>query len=608
LIVPMKKIILFMVDSEKNESLEYLREAGVLHIEKKSVNTEKFLSLMEIKNRIDAAKITLSDDCEILKDMDFSIETAKAYLLQMESLAVSKKQLSDRQSLVLKECERLAAWGDFDPAALKDLSEKGFSLRIISQSTDSYSEESDGYRIILGKTKSSVRYVLINSESQEIPEGSDELLIPEKGLGAFQTEMTEIEKQMKSLEDEILQESTKKEQLTAYEKWLEQALDFETVGSGMDSQGIFSSMSGFMPTDSVDSLKTRAEEKGWGLIVTDPAEEDLVPTKIKNNKIVSLIEPMFQLLEVVPGYREFDISLEFLLFFTLFFAMIVGDAGYGILFLGIAALVHMRMKKGNNALYLLYVLSAATVVWGTMTGTWFGSQTILASVPFLQKLVIPQLASFPEVIGGNYDSTYVVKYFCFVIGTLQLSLARIRNFIRQMPSVQAPAQLGWLSMLIGMYHLVLFLVLAVGPIPQYALYLIGGGFALVVIFGEQKKGVNFMKGLLLGFAGLFNNFLDTISLLSHIISYIRLFAVGLASVAIASSFNAMAAPMMEGPAIIGAVIILILGHGLNIIMGALSLIVHGVRLNLLEFSGHLDMEWSGIKYEPFQKADIKMNN
>jgi V/A-type H+-transporting ATPase subunit I len=190
---------------------------------------------------------------------------------------------------------------------------------------------------------------------------------------------------------------------------------------------------------------------------------------------------------------------------------------------------------------------------------------------------------------------------CFIIGTFQLSLARIKNFIFKMPSLQAFAQLGKLSMLIGIYYVVLFLVLGIGPVPQYALYMIAGGLGAVVVLGEQQRGQNFFKGVLLGVAGLFTTFLDSISLLSDIISYIRLFAVGLASLAIASSFNAMAAPLMEGPAMIGAILILLLGHTLNIVMGALSLIVHGVRLNMLEFSGHLDMEWSGVKYEPLER-------
>lgn len=103
-------------------------------------------------------------------------------------------------------------------------------------------------------------------------------------------------------------------------------------------------------------------------------------------------------------------------------------------------------------------------------------------------------------------------------------------------------------------------------------------------------------------AGFFTTFLDTISAFSNIMSYIRLFAVGMASVAIAQSFNAMASGMLKGFALPAGILVLVIGHGLNLVMGLLSVVVHGVRLNLLEFSGQLGMEWTGIQYQPFAET------
>ena len=124
---------------------------------------------------------------------------------------------------------------------------------------------------------------------------------------------------------------------------------------------------------------------------------------------------------------------------------------------------------------------------------------------------------------------------------------------------------------------------------------------MVVLFGSQEPGQSFGKGIKAGLGGAFTTFLDTISAFGNVMSYIRLFAVGMASLAIAQSFNGMASPMLKGWAFPVGVIILLIGHGLNIIMGMLSVVVHGVRLNLLEFSGQLGMEWAGIPYEPFKK-------
>ena len=130
-----------------------------------------------------------------------------------------------------------------------------------------------------------------------------------------------------------------------------------------------------------------------------------------------------------------------------------------------------------------------------------------------------------------------------------------------------------------------------------------GGLVLVILFGAQAPGQSFGKGIKAGLGGAFTTFLNTISAFGNVMSYIRLFAVGMASLAIAQSFNGMASPMLKGWAFPAGILILVIGHGLNIIMGMLSVVVHGVRLNLLEFSGQLGMEWAGIPYEPFRKND-----
>ena len=113
--------------------------------------------------------------------------------------------------------------------------------------------------------------------------------------------------------------------------------------------------------------------------------------------------------------------------------------------------------------------------------------------------------------------------------------------------------------------------------------------------------MKFLDGLKASLAGFFTTFLDTISCFSNIMSYIRLFAVGMASLAIAQSFNGMAEGMLSGALIPVGIAIIVVGHLLNLVMGILSVVVHGVRLNLLEFSGALGMEWTGYNYEPFCK-------
>jgi V/A-type H+-transporting ATPase subunit I len=157
-------------------------------------------------------------------------------------------------------------------------------------------------------------------------------------------------------------------------------------------------------------------------------------------------------------------------------------------------------------------------------------------------------------------------------------------------------------MVLGLYFLVLNMVLdpIKYPVPDFAKTMILVGF-LMVLFLSQQEG-NFFKGLIKGLGGFITTFLNSISAFSDIISYIRLFAVGLAGIEIAKSFNAMAQGMMTNPAgIVFGIIVIVLGHGLNMAMSGLSVIVHGVRLNVLEFSNHLGLEWSGFSYKPFRE-------
>jgi V/A-type H+-transporting ATPase subunit I len=174
--------------------------------------------------------------------------------------------------------------------------------------------------------------------------------------------------------------------------------------------------------------------------------------------------------------------------------------------------------------------------------------------------------------------------------------------VRQKPFIKAFAQLGWLSMVLGLYFFVLNVVLDAKrfPVPSFSLPMVLGGLAFVFIFAQQEEGVNFFKGALKGLAGFLPTILSSISAFSDIISYIRLFAVGLAGVEIAKSFNGMAANFGSTvTGIVAGVIVFVAGHGLNILMSILSVVVHGIRLNMLEFSGHLGMEWTGIAYKPF---------
>jgi V/A-type H+-transporting ATPase subunit I len=257
----------------------------------------------------------------------------------------------------------------------------------------------------------------------------------------------------------------------------------------------------------------------------------------------------------------------------------------------LAGSLKKKTGKTPDAVWLLTLLSSCTIVWGAINGSWFAMP--LDKLPrFLRMLVIPP---FDPALSNTQAN---VQYLCFSVGIIQLAYAHLKNIKRALPSLTAVAQLGWLVMMIGLYFLVLTMLLG-RELPAFTAPLIGGGLGLYFIFNKQEGG-NFFVNIAKSFADFLSTFLSAVSAFADIISYIRLFAVGLAGAAIAESFNNMGLGMSSlALRLTAGVLILIFGHGLNMVMNVLSVVVHGVRLNLLEYTGHLGLEWSGYLYAPF---------
>jgi len=263
-------------------------------------------------------------------------------------------------------------------------------------------------------------------------------------------------------------------------------------------------------------------------------------------------------------------------FFSLFVGILIGDAGYGaLILLGLGAF-HLKSKKAGRLtpalkirLRLGYLLCGCVVAWGVLSGTYFGQGWLGGAV----KPLAPWVAN-----ERNF------QLLCFLIGAVHLTIAHVWRALQRLPSLTAAAEAGWALMVWAMFFIARTLILDY-PLPSAVKALAGLGFLLILFFTKPQK--NPVKAAL---AGLGNLALNIVNSFTDVVSYIRLYAVGLATVAVADAANAM-------PNIIGTAGL----HAVNLILAMLALMVHGVRLNTLEFSGHLGLEWAGFAYEPFQK-------
>jgi len=354
-----------------------------------------------------------------------------------------------------------------------------------------------------------------------------------------------------------------------------QALD------GMGRKGRLAYLQGYIPANQSDQLREAARRHGWALQLSDPDREDgQVPTLIKLPRWVEPIRMVFKGLGVIPGYHEIDISAWFLIFFSLFFAILIGDAGYGALFLVATLALRKKFPKAPAQPFWLFgELAVCTIVWGVLSGTYFGWTGGDRNIALLESLA---------------DNARV-QQLCFSIGVVHLAIAHIWNALMIGRRVRAISELGWVMIFCGNFFLAGQMVLGQKVSPALLYWLYGSGATAVVLF--SRPSYNPFKAIAGGLGSLTMNIIGSFV---DLVSYIRLFAVGAATVAVAQSFNGMAFglemhPFLKGMAV---AVILLLGHGLNIVLCAMSVLVHGIRLNMLEFSGHLGMEWSGVDYRP----------
>ena len=277
-------------------------------------------------------------------------------------------------------------------------------------------------------------------------------------------------------------------------------------------------------------------------------------------------------------------------------------------------------KKTVSPTFLLVgLLGLSTVLWGTLTCTWFGLSP--EQIPqWLQNLSIPVISNVyedriwhPFWTQGEVGLTTAqnLQIFCFSLALIQLTIAHIKGAKRNIKSLKALGDIGSILQLFGIYYLVLSLVvnpevfsfsLVISGIPvgTVSLVLIGLGFVLSFIFSNYEG--NIIKSILASLTNIVSVLLGVVNVFSDIVSYIRLWAVGLAGAAIAATVNELAGPLLGNFLfMIIAIMLLVFGHGLNMILNVLSVIVHGIRLNTLEFSSHLDMSWSGHKFKPFNE-------
>ena len=581
MITQMKKYTFLVFHREYEAFLEQLRDLGVVHVTEKAAGMADDAHLQELLSKADNARKLI-------------VQGAPDQLLN------EKAALEQRIAATQKEADKMAVWGDFSAERMEQLKAAGYTLRYFTCPKKNFDEQ---FGIIVAEQGSTVYFVQVNNEN-EAPEGSQEQYLNAKSAADLQKDVEGLTGLLVAQNARI--ELWAKENIPALEnelKQLQEQIDWKRVTLNTDSEadGTLKILEGFCPIDQVAALDAVLEKQEVYYQAEDPSAEDNTPIKLRNNKFTQLFESLTGMYGW-PNYGEFDPTPILAPFFLLFFAMCMGDCGYGILLIIIGLLI--AKKKLNIEMFdglgpILTVLGVGTTVVGFFLGTFMGIDLYNAEwMPQALKSVMIK----GEVMG--YDIQMVLA---LCIGVFHICLAMVVKAIcytKQFGFKENIATWGWTLLIVGGL-LVAILGMTILPAALFkgAIIAVGTVSALAIyIFNTPGRNPLINIG-----AGLWDTYNMATGILGDVLSYIRLYALGLAGGMLGAAFNNLGLMVMGGSTE-GAtwqwlpfVLILVLGHVLNLAMSALGAFVHPLRLSFVEYFKNAGYEGKGTLYRPFKK-------
>ena len=582
MITQMKKYTFLVFHRDYEPFLTQLRDLGVVHI------TQKAAGLIEDDEQLQAALQHEDDLRRLLKQGAPDQLLAERANIE-QSIADAKQAAS-----------QAAVWGDFDAERINALSKAGYTLRFFACSTSAFQEE---WGIKVSEKEGKTYFVNVNNENYADYENYATLLpSPEKSAAQYMQEVEHLKGLLAAANARIEAwqlaniERIKKELVEA-----RQQIDWTRVNLSTDklAEGALCLFEGFCPIDKETELNAMLKDAQVYYEETDPEKEDATPIKLRNNAFTKLFEPLTGMYGW-PDYHEFDPTPILGPFFLLFFAICMGDCGYGLLLILIGALIakgKLKIEMFDGLGPIITVLGVGTAVVGFFLGTFFGIDLYNASwVPDALKSVM---------IKGNVMGYDIQMVMALCIGVFHICLAMtikaisytLRDGFRATVSTW-----GWLLLIVGTIATLIVTMTFSLPaeVTKWTLIAIGSISALgIYIFNTPGRNPLINIG-----AGLWDTYNMATGILGDTLSYIRLYALGLAGGMLGGAFNNLAGMVLgDNPTWqwLPFVLIIIIGHALNLAMSALGAFVHPLRLSFVEYFKNSGYQGSGKLYQPFKK-------
>jgi V/A-type H+-transporting ATPase subunit I len=579
-----------------------LQDMGMVDIEKHTkALSEEERSLM---NEINRYSQTLKDLKIRASQLDQvpqgSPLDSDAVIVEFDNLIKEKEQVDNSLRKAQKDLNDVRPWGSFSIDLLNKINNSGLKIRFFVTNEKAFNESTLGdFTIeVINNEAGQIYFVWIQENSEAtLPFDAVEVKAPTYSASGKEAEIASLKGHSHEIDNRLDELTYYIPQLEATKDELVNKLEINSVTLSADKQAdekVYV-LQGWVPVPKNKEFVQFLEQESIIFVSEKAKREDNAPILLKNNKFARLFEPIGNLF-TNPTYGELDLTPLFAPFFMMFFGFCLGDAGYGLVMLLGASLYKFKAKKEfRPILSLVQWLSLSTVIFGIITGTFFGIELVKVTIPFVAK----------------FKSMFLDQNQLFalalIIGAIQIvfgMFVKAANQIRLWGWQYAISTFGWLLLIIGsaafygLSQLEEFNVEFMGLAHKITLGIAAIG---ILFFNSPGKNpfVNF--GL-----GLWDSYNMVTGLFGDILSYIRLFALGLSSAILGNVFNSLAFGMAPDIPVVGAIvtiIILVAGHSINLFMAALGSLVHPMRLTFVEFYKNAGFVGGGKTYQPFHKKN-----
>ncbi len=606
MIIPMKKYSFLIHYKDFQPFLVDLQDLGLLDVVDRKVEPDEDTLLLiqrsdQLKKVIRFLQPKIKDNVSVTNKLD-------AYEILKKVLQAQTEFDSTRQKIASldKSYRSLKPWGDFSMELLGKLADAGFNIRFYVVSDKKFQESWIGeYNLeVIRRGEGQVYFVIVQREGEEIEIDAEEVKAPERSAREVLKEKRDIEARLEEINSFYSENAQSFLPALEMEKAkVDDRISFDTVinNSETEADEMVMVLEGWIPEQKVVQLENFLEKKNIFYLTSKPEADDKIPVLLKNGKFSRLFEPIGKLYSL-PRYQELDLTPLFAPFFMLFFGFCLGDAGYGLLFVIVATIFKSRVKPDMKPiLTLLQWLGGMTIIFGAITGTFFG-------INLIELIDNGRLNWMLSVRDYMIDSNKLF-YFALILGGIQIvygMIIKAVNLARQKGVRYAFSTIGWIALILG--SIIMYAIKSpsnegVLKIAFYILLSLSG--ILILFLNNPEKNIFVNMG-----GGLWDVYSIATGVLGDLLSYIRLFALGVSSAILGYVFNDLAMQMSGNLPVVSQlifVIILLIGHGLNIFMASLGAFVHPLRLTFVEFYKNAGFAGGGKPYNPFSKKEVQEN-